>query len=65
MVDPKYSGLKLPVVLKMSESADTKANGFGSSTQDRWDSMQKSLISMGLMTDPVDVSKIFTNEFLK
>jgi NitT/TauT family transport system substrate-binding protein len=64
-IDPKYSGLKLPVVLKMSESADTKANGFGSSTQDRWDSMQKSLISMGLMTDPVDVSKIFTNEFLK
>lgn len=64
-VDPKYSGLKLPVVLKMSQSADTKANGFGSSTQDRWDSMQKSLIEMGLMTYPIDVSKIFTNDFLK
>lgn len=64
-IDAKYSGLKLPVVLKMAQSADTKANGFGHSTKDGWDSMQTSLISMGLMKDPVDVSKIFTNDFLK
>ena len=57
--------LKLPVVLKMAQSDDTNANGFGHSTQERWDKMQKSLISMGLMKDPVDVSKIFTNDFLK
>jgi NitT/TauT family transport system substrate-binding protein len=64
-VDPKYSALKLPVVLKMSQSDDTKKNGFGYSTKERWDSMQKSLISMGLMTDQMDVAKIFTNDFLK
>jgi NitT/TauT family transport system substrate-binding protein len=64
-VDEKYSALKLPVVLKMSQSEDTKANGFGHSMQERWDSMQKSLVAMGMMKDPVDVSKIFTNEFLK
>ena len=64
-VDAKYSALKLPIVLKMSQSDDTKKNGFGHSTLERWDSMQKSLISMGLMTDPVDISKIFTNDFLK
>lgn len=64
-IDAKYSSLKLPVVLKMAQSDDTNANGFGHSTQERWDNMQKSLISMGLMKDPVDVSKIFTNDFLK
>jgi NitT/TauT family transport system substrate-binding protein len=64
-VDPKYSELKLPVVLRMSESDDTRANGFGHSVQTRWDAMQQALIKMQLMNDPVDVSKLFTNEFLK
>jgi NitT/TauT family transport system substrate-binding protein len=64
-IDAKYSGLKLPVVLKMGQSAETKQHGFGYSTKERWEEMQKMLISMGLMPNSVDVSKIATNEFLK
>jgi NitT/TauT family transport system substrate-binding protein len=64
-VDAKYSALKLPVVLKMSESADTAANGFGHSTKERWESMKEELVKMGLVTDPVDVSKVYSNDFLK
>ncbi len=64
-IDAKYSALKLPVVLKMGQSPETKEHGFGYSTKERWEEMQKMLIGMGLMPNPVDVSKIATNEFLK
>jgi len=64
-IDPKYSALKLPVVLKMGQSPETKQHGFGYSTRERWEEMQKMLISMELMPTAVDVSKVATNEFLK
>jgi NitT/TauT family transport system substrate-binding protein len=64
-VDAKYSALKLPVVLKMGQSPETREHGFGYSTRERWEEMQKMLIGMELMPTPVDVSKIATNEFLK
>jgi NitT/TauT family transport system substrate-binding protein len=64
-VDAKYSALKLPVVLRMGQSADTKAHGFGYSTRERWDEMQKMLVGMELMPATVDVTKVATNEFLK
>lgn len=63
-VDSKYSSMKLPVAMKMAVSPDTKAHGFGYSTKERWEDMQSKLVSMGLIETPVDVSTIFTNEYL-
>jgi NitT/TauT family transport system substrate-binding protein len=64
-VDPKYSALKLPEVLKLTQSEDTQKHGFGYSTPEKWMAMQKALLDMGIMTTTVDVSKVFTNNFLQ
>lgn len=64
-VDAKYSAMKLPVAMKMAESPETKAHGFGYSTKERWADMQEKLVGMGLITTPVDVSTVFTNDFLE
>ena len=64
-VDPKYSALKLPAVLKLARSADTDAHGLGYSTLDKWKAMQSTLVEIGIVNDPVDVSKVFTNDDLK
>ena len=49
----------------MGQSPETKQHGFGYSTKERWEEMQRMLISMELMPTAVDVSKVATNEFLK
>lgn len=64
-VDAKYSAMKLPVAMKMATSKDTEEHGFGHSTKEQWSEMQKQLVQMGLITKPIDVSTMFTNEFLK
>lgn len=64
-VDPKYSALKLPEVLKLTQNDDTQANGLGHSTKANWEAMQTALVEMGLMTTKVDVAQVFTNDFLK
>lgn len=64
-VDPKYSALKLPEVLKITQTPDTIKKGMGYSTKENWESMQKALLEMKIMDHPVDVTKVFTNEFLK
>lgn len=64
-VDAKYSALKLPEVLKLTQSADTEKNGIGYSSEANWAAMQKALVEMGIMASPIDVSKVFTNQFLK
>lgn len=64
-VDPKYSALKLPEVLKLTQTADTEKNGIGYSSKENWEAMQKALIGMEMMQTPVDVTKVFTNQFLK
>jgi NitT/TauT family transport system substrate-binding protein len=63
--DPAYSRLKLPAVLSLTDTADTRQHGIGYSTGAGWEGMQKALIDQKLMDSPVDVRKIFTNEFLK
>ena len=63
--DKKYAELKLPEVLKLTQSNDVKANGLGHSTQEAWDGLQTQLIDMDMMKGKTDVSKVFTNEFLK
>jgi len=64
-VDPKYSALKFPEVLKLTQTPDTEKNGIGYSTQDKWDAMQKALLEMGIMDKGVDVANVFTDKFLK
>jgi len=63
--DKVYAELKLPEVLKLTQSADVKQNGLGHSTQAAWEDLQKQLIEMDMMKDKTDVSKVFTNDFLK
>lgn len=63
-VDAKYSKLKLPEVLKLIRSEDTNKNGLGFSTKEKWAAMQKALIGMGLMEKPIDVSNVFSNQFI-
>ncbi len=63
-VDATYARLKLPAVLALTESEDTRKHGFGYSTKAGWETMQKFLIEMKLMDAPIDVTKVFTNEFL-
>jgi len=62
--DVKYSTLKLPEVLKLTQTDDTIKHGIGYSTQDKWEAMQKSLLDLGIMDTSVDVTKAFTNDFL-
>jgi NitT/TauT family transport system substrate-binding protein len=64
-VDAKYSALKLPEVLKLTQTPDTEANGLGHSTEEKWTSMQDALLEMGIMEKGIDVHKVFTNDFLK
>jgi len=64
-VDPKYSALKFPEVLKLTQTPDTEKNGIGYSTQDKWDAMQKALLEMGIIDKGVDVANVFTDKFLK
>ena len=63
--DAKYSALKLPHVLKLTQTPDTEAHGIGYSTAAKWEAMQNALLEMKIMESGVDISKVFTNEFLK
>jgi NitT/TauT family transport system substrate-binding protein len=64
-VDPKYSALKFPEVMKLTQTPETEKNGIGYSTEETWQAMQKALLDMGIMDKNVDVTKVFTNQFLK
>jgi len=64
-VDPKYSALKFPEVMKLTQTEDSEKNGIGYSTAEKWQAMQKALLDMGIMNNAVDVAKVFTNQFLK
>lgn len=63
--DKVYAELKLPEVLKLTASEDAKANGLGHSTKVAWDELQTQLIGMEMMKEKTDVSKVFSNDFLK
>lgn len=41
-----------------------KADRLGYSDPKAWDNMQSTLLSMGLLTQPLDLSKAFTNQFV-
>ena len=44
---------------------DAAKGGIGFSTDEGWKSMQALLLKMGMLDAPVDVSKAYTNQFLK
>ena len=64
-VDPKYSTLKFPEVMKLTQTPETEKNGIGYSTADKWQAMQKALLDIGILDKSVEVTKVFTNQFLK
>jgi NitT/TauT family transport system substrate-binding protein len=63
-LDNKYNKLKLPAVLTLLDSADTQKNGIGHSDRTGWDSLQKALIDVDLLKEPLDLDKVYTNKFL-
>jgi NitT/TauT family transport system substrate-binding protein len=63
-LDNKYNKLKLPAVLSLVDSADTKAHGIGYSSKEGWDSLIGTMIKLDLLRKPVDVSAVYTNSFL-
>lgn len=63
--DKVYAELKLPEVLKLTQTPDAQANGLGHSTLPEWEGLQTRLIGMGIMTEKTDVSKVFSNDYLK
>ncbi|CAN5660266.1 ABC transporter substrate-binding protein [soil metagenome] len=63
--DVKYAELKLPEVLKLTQSDEVKKSGVGYSTQAGWADLQTQLLGMGMQEVSIDVSKVYTNDFLK
>jgi NitT/TauT family transport system substrate-binding protein len=63
--DKTYAEVKLPEVLKLTDSPDVRANELGHSTAAGWENLQKQLVDMDIMKEKTDVSKVFSNEFLK
>jgi hypothetical protein len=54
----------LPAVLTLLDSADTQKNGVGHSDRAGWDALQKALIDVDLLKEPLDLDKVYTNKFL-
>ncbi|WP_028559452.1 ABC transporter substrate-binding protein [Paenibacillus pinihumi] len=44
---------------------ETKSNGIGYMTKDRWQKIMEQMTDMGVLTKPQDAEKAFTTEFLK
>jgi NitT/TauT family transport system substrate-binding protein len=65
VLDNKYNKLKLPAVLTLTESADTKAHGLGYSSKEGWEALMKTLIELDLLKAPLDVSQVYSNDYLK
>jgi NitT/TauT family transport system substrate-binding protein len=64
-LDNKYNRLKLPAVLELTQSDDTKAHGIGYSTPEGWKALMNTMVSLELIKKPLDVEAVSTNEFLK
>ncbi len=65
MLDNKYNKLKLPSILALTESDNTKKHGIGYSTKEGWDALMGTLIKLELIKKPLETSSVFTTEFLK
>ena len=56
--------LTVPHTLRLLDSADTLKNGIGHSDRAGWDSLQKALVDVDLLKEPVDLDKVYSNKFL-
>ena len=63
-LDNKYNRLKLPAVLTLLDGPDTQKNGIGHSDRGGWEALQKALVQVDLLKEPVDLDKVYTNKFL-
>ena len=64
-VKPQVEVEKLKATARLLESADTRANGIGYSSKEKWASTQAMMLQFGGLTKSVDdVSVYYTNEFL-
>jgi NitT/TauT family transport system substrate-binding protein len=64
-LDNKYNRLKLPAVLELTQSDDTKAHGIGYSTPEGWKALMNTMVSLDLIKKPLDLEAVSTNQFLK
>ncbi|TMJ27578.1 MAG: ABC transporter substrate-binding protein, partial [Alphaproteobacteria bacterium] len=63
-LDNKYNRLKLPAVLTLLDSPAMQKNGIGHSDRGGWEALQKALVQVDLLKEPVDLDKVYTNKFL-
>lgn len=63
-IDPKFSGLKLPEVIKLMQSDDVSKHGLGHSNEKAWSRLQDDLAAMGILDTRIDVKTVYTNQFL-
>jgi len=63
---PNFADLDASVQLKILDTSigEWKANRLGYSDPQAWENMQNVLLDMGLITEKMDLSKAFTNEFI-
>ncbi|MGN6462592.1 MAG: ABC transporter substrate-binding protein [Pseudolabrys sp.] len=64
-LDNTYNKLKLPAVLTLLDSPDTKANGLGYSTKQGWESMMETMVKLDLIKKPLDATTVFRADLLK
>ncbi len=62
--DLNISKKRLKKVLPFYESQLTKKYGLGYQSEDRWNLIQESLIQNGLMSNSINLSNFYTNDFL-
>ncbi|MBS7544612.1 ABC transporter substrate-binding protein [Ancylobacter oerskovii] len=63
--DKVYAKMKLPEVLRLTESEDVSKTTMGHSTPEGWNSLQETLLQMGVLPQKIDVGTIYTNDYLK
>lgn len=64
-IDPAYARAKIPAVVSLAQSETTKRLGLGASTREDWEAMQKLLLQLKILEAPIEVTKLYTNDFLK
>ncbi|MBI3079632.1 MAG: ABC transporter substrate-binding protein [Deltaproteobacteria bacterium] len=64
-IDPAYARAKIPAVVSLAQSETTKRLGLGASTREEWEAMQKMLLEFKILDAPIELAKLYTNDFLR
>ena len=59
-----YAKNSFPQVLELIDSPDTEKHELGWSTREGWEAMQSTLLSLKLIKKKINISEVFTNDFL-